>query len=403
VRNAVLRTHFATTSSKGWPYVQATMRKTKASIVDGSNMADNELADQMQKLASKQPYAHLVVSRSATSSPWHVQLKIHHALYDGVSLPLIVQQLQDLCNSADTIAPADILPLVIAKTSSSSSLDQRKTFWTGYLSGISLNHLKPPSVPSASRIEIFKPHLLPSVTALETQARKHGLTTQYLFLATYAKLYARLTSTPSSSDVVIGLYLANRSLPISNLHDAPVPTVNLVPLRVSAPQESDMFDVAAQIQYDIQEISAPANASVGLWEIAEWTGLKVDTFVNFLKLPGGSEDAGKGTVRITPVEQWGEGLSRVVDVSNRGVAPSKELVDDHVNWLYLVSPPCRGTMVVGRRLMGIQHALDIEATIKDGALDVGVFAPQEMMDLEEGEKLMEDIRVELEGSSKTGA
>ncbi|KAF2444764.1 nonribosomal peptide synthetase-like protein 2 [Karstenula rhodostoma CBS 690.94] len=382
-QNAILRTHLIATKDKRTPYIQLTMRNTEASVIIGNDMTEDELADQKVKMASRQPYAHLVVSRLSQSSPWNLQLKIHHALYDGVSLPLIIRQLQDLCNSVDTTAPTDMLPLVIAKTSDSSSTEQRKIFWTDYLKDLSPIHLAQPSAPPTSRTEIFKPGLLPSVAALEKQAHKHGLTTQSLFLATYAKLYARLTSKSSSSDIVIGLYLANRSLPIANLHEAAIPTVNLVPLRVSTPQESHVLDVAAQVQYDIQEISAPANASAGLWEIAEWTGVRVDTFVNFLKFPGGGEDGGEGPNRITSVEEWSGELSRVVEVEvDRGVVPPRELVDGAVNAAYL-------------------HALDIEATIRDGALDVGVFAPRGMMELEEGEKLMEEIRVELEGVGKT--
>lgn len=396
-RNAILRTQFIATNAKRAPYIQAVMRSTEASVILGSDTADGELADEKVKMASRQPYAHLFVSRLSPSSPWEVSLKIHHALYDGVSLPLIIRQFEDLCNDADTTASTDTLPLVIAKTSDSPSIEQRKTFWTRYLKDISQIRLTQPITPPTSRSEIFKPGLLPSVTSIETQAHNHGLTMQSLFLAAYAKLYARLTSTPSSSDVIIGLYLASRSLPIANLHEAPIPTVNLVPLRVSLPLETDVFEVAAQIHYDIQEISAPANASAGLWEIAEWTGVKVDTFVNFLKLPGGREDISEGAIRIAPVEQWSEGSSRVVDV-DRGVALPKELLDEHVNAAYLASSLwCMKRWY--NKLMRTQFALDIEATIKDGALDVGVFAPRGLLDLDDGETLMEDIKVELEGIS----
>ncbi|KAJ4349788.1 uncharacterized protein N0V89_008406 [Didymosphaeria variabile] len=382
-QNAILRTFFITTKDRRTLYTQAMMRNAEASVQDVSNTTPNELSDRKAKAASKQPYAHLFVSRAAPSSPWDVQLKIHHALYDGVSLPLIVQQLQDLCNTVDSTTPTDILPMIIAKTSDASSIEQRMTFWTNYLKDVSQHHLCQPSAPPTSRIEIFKPNLLPSVTDLESQAHKHGLTTQSLFLATYAKLYARVTSTPASADVVVGLYLANRSLPIANLHEAPSPTMNLVPLRVSAPLGADVFDVAAQIQYDIQEISAPANASAGLWEIAEWTGVKVDTFVNFLKLPGGGEDAEEAAIKVTPAEQWTEGSSRVVEIGGGVVVPPEELVDRCMQGAYL-------------------HAVDIEATIRNGALDVGVFAPEKMMNLKAGERLFEDIRIELEGAGQMG-
>lgn len=45
----------------------------------------------------------------------------------------------------------------------------------------------------------------------------------------------------------------------------------------------------------------------------------------------------------------------------------------------------------------MQHAVDIEATVRNGALDIGVFAPVEMLELEEGEELIENLRLELGG------
>lgn len=47
-------------------------------------------------------------------------------------------------------------------------------------------------------------------------------------------------------------------------------------------------------------------------------------------------------------------------------------------------------------LMYLQHAVDIEATVRNGALNVGVFAPVEMMSLQGGEALVQNIKEELE-------
>jgi hypothetical protein len=46
----------------------------------------------------------------------------------------------------------------------------------------------------------------------------------------------------------------------------------------------------------------------------------------------------------------------------------------------------------GKKLMCAQHAVDVEATVRNGALDVGIFAPTSMVSLEEGERLLEDMR-----------
>jgi hypothetical protein len=37
----------------------------------------------------------------------------------------------------------------------------------------------------------------------------------------------------------------------------------------------------------------------------------------------------------------------------------------------------------------------VEATVRKGALDVGIFAPTDMLSLREGESLMENIKQEL--------
>jgi ferricrocin synthase len=42
-----------------------------------------------------------------------------------------------------------------------------------------------------------------------------------------------------------------------------------------------------------------------------------------------------------------------------------------------------------------QHAIDVEATIRNGSLDVGIFAPVEMLSLAAGNSLLEDLKAEL--------
>ena len=43
----------------------------------------------------------------------------------------------------------------------------------------------------------------------------------------------------------------------------------------------------------------------------------------------------------------------------------------------------------------IQHAIDIEATLSQGKLDVGVFAPEDMLEVERAHELVDDIAVDL--------
>ena len=336
-QNTILRTSFCASSYEHIPYAQLIMRKVETNVTDISTATLQEVATLKAKVSAKQPYAHLFVTRIGSTTAWNIQLKIHHALYDGVSLQLIVRQLQDHCNAAaEVVVPSQTIADVIAATSTRIAIEKRKSFWTTYLKGLEQRNLHQPTTLPALRTEIFKPALF-DLGSLESRAHNHGLTIQSLFLAVCAKVYAGLANTDSSKDTVIGLYLANRSLSSrTDLHQAVVPTVNLVPLRVSKPVGTNVFEMAAQIQHDIQEINAPANASASLWEIREWTNVEVDYFVNFLKLPT-PEESRDDEIKLEQAGHWGEELAKVVEITEGAVTPPRDLVDSRVNGAYLVS------------------------------------------------------------------
>ncbi|KAF2712300.1 hypothetical protein K504DRAFT_452517 [Pleomassaria siparia CBS 279.74] len=376
--NPILRTCLLASKDNRVPYVQVVLKKADVEIVDATDWNEQNISDAMKESARRQPYYYIIAALSSNS--WKLTLRIHHALYDGVSLPLLMQQVQDYCNGDGLPAATNTFNRLLANSYNTSALRTRKVFWTHYLSGITQHRIPQPSSPPVTKTEIFKLGLLPSTKVLDSLARKNGVSTQSLFLAAYTKIYAAFAQAPSSEDAVIGIYLANRSLPIPNIASAAIPTMNLVPLRVPRPLQTDILDMAAQIQYDIQEISIPANSSASLSEVYEWTRVRIDTFVNFLKLPDvektPSLEGAKG-ISITPLKEWEENVGRVKETSYEGFEAPKELVHERVRSAYL-------------------HAIDIEATIRNGALDVGVFAPEGMVDMKNGEKLIEDIRQELE-------
>jgi amino acid adenylation domain-containing protein len=334
--NPILRTYFVATQDQSVPYVQLLRKEGDAaiSITDTTHQSEQGV----ERSNMTQPLAHLYAAQSQDG--WTLKFKIHHALYDGVSLPILMRQLQDLCNENTVSAPNKTLEMFIAKSSTPLTLETRRSFWTQYLDGVTQHHLPQPKSPTFVKTEIFTPALLPT-KPFEDMTRQNGISIQALFLASYATLYAKLTHTPNDHDVVLGIYLANRSLPIAGIEIAATPTVNLLPLRVRTPLETSTLDAAQQIQRDLQSIGELANASASLYEIREWTGVTVDSFVNFLTLPTTFEEGGdKGGVTIVSVSAWTEGRSRVVEHSaleDGGVL--EKLKCEEVNAAYLVSHP----------------------------------------------------------------
>jgi aryl carrier-like protein len=344
--NPILRSSFVATGDHRMPYVAIVLKDIEGSVVDVTSCEHDKLRNRMRDITTAQPWAHLFVSQ--TTSGWVLKLKIHHALYDGVSLPLLIQQLQDICNGIAFPPPDDTFAHFVASGYTASARDMKKAFWTQYLAKYTPKLLMQPSESPEARTEIFKPAFL-TTSSLEVSTRQHGVSMQSVFLAAYAKVYAANSACTRGGDMVIGVYLANRSLPVKGISSATVPTVTLLPLRVRSPLEREVTDVAGDIQRDLRDISSPANASASLFEISEWTGVKVDTFVNFLSLPDTQEMEedikSVDSITIKPTEQWQEPVSRVTAVEDRSSEVPAELVDERVNGAYLVSLLCAMCMI----------------------------------------------------------
>jgi hypothetical protein len=262
-----------------------------------------------------------------------------------------MHEYQDLCNGSAAPLPDNTFIKLVTSGYTASALKERKKFWTKYLRDVVQHSLPQPSTTPKSKTEIFKPSLLP-IPSLEGIARKHGISTQSIFLAAYAKSYAMTIQTERNRDVVVGIYLANRSLPIEDIASAAVPTVNLLPLRVTTPLDRNLLEAASQIQRNLQEISSPVNTHASLFEIREWTDVKVDTFVNFLSLPDteGIEKTTQheSTVKLNAIEQWQQSVSQVTATGDETMEVPSELVNEQVNKVYLVSVALAFGSIYGR-------------------------------------------------------
>ncbi|KAF2084781.1 nonribosomal peptide synthetase 2 [Saccharata proteae CBS 121410] len=389
--NPILRTVFVATSSQEKPFVQIVLKE----VEDSFKVVD---ADATLAARQTQPFVNLFAKEK---DGWHLTLKIHHSLYDAVSIVSLMQQLEALCNN--TNPPPNTIsafPAYVAQSASPDNLTKRKAFWSSYLANLTPSPLPQPSIPRPARIGVFKPSTNTPISALESLARKQGLNIQALFLAAYARIYAR-RSNNTTNDVVFGIYLANRSHAIEGVSDVAAPTLNFVPLRVKTPLEMRLEESAQRIQDDLREIGSVENAGVGLWEVERWTGVKVDSFVNFLKLPevddvNGVVD-GDEKVHIRNLGEELKAFSKVDEPAEEVFAQPVELRENVVREAYPVSSHCHSRDEMIKANTWLQHALDLEATIRGGKLDVGVFGPRGMVDVEDAERIINDVVADLEG------
>jgi amino acid adenylation domain-containing protein len=343
-KHDILRTIFCSTDKTEVPIAQVVLKRTASTF---------NIDEKQQSSPHQQPMAHLNAVQD--SAIWVLKLHIHHALYDAVSLPLLMADFEALLAGSPVNHPpvshANFLSLSLAPKAQTS----RQEFWRKYFSNINLLSVQQPEYSnSKSRVEIFKPEFIPTTSNLEAAARKESLTLQSLLFAAYARIYVQLARRSSSrtdgDDVVIGIYFLNRSH-IDNLSDLRSPTLNLLPLLVRSASTAPLIESARQIQDDLQMIGTPENSAASLWQIAKWTNVRVETFVNFQRTPDLVDDGvdvnGKAKHKLEVVED--DRLAAracVVDEENADdddqraeFQPPKELssMEKHMYDAYLVS------------------------------------------------------------------
>ncbi|KIV84887.1 hypothetical protein PV11_00637 [Exophiala sideris] len=353
----------------------------RTTIIKYADDGHNRTAQVILKSDAAQRYK-LPWSYRITSSGEGLLLtvQIHHALYDAISFGLIVSQIEELCRDINPSAqPQTQFGKYIDKTLSASATV--KDFWVTHLaSEHASRELIGRGSFEAKRVEKFEPQVLPT-GQLSEKLKTHGITIQALFFAAYARIYAALegkSDTPKQADVVVGIYLANRSLDIEGLDELNAPTFNIVPLRIET--TGSLLAMAQQVQRDLGEITRIGNCAASMRDIYAWTKVKVDTYINFLSLPQKEQEES---------ETSASAVAQEVRVTHAKLTADEK---SHLEGLEGASPFGENGSVLTDAAEWCLPAIDIEARVSDGYLGVGVFAPDDMLSANQAENLMKDMR-----------
>ena len=309
-----------------------------------------------------------------------VDLQLHHALYDAVSLPIVISALEKAYQGR-VLQPRigkNALKTFISATRGVQTAEISRTFWTTYLAQAGHAHLPNAGTFESHRIEHVQEYAIADSATLISRAGAAGVSLQALFLAAVGSIYSRLVETPRDI-VVVGVYLANRGLDIEGLEDLAVPTVSIVPLVIDV--KLDVLDSAKKIQGDLATVQQPENCGVTLRAVYDWTGVKIDCFVNFVPRMGdGSEDD----------DMCGDGDGETNEMA-RLVSYPYESRDGALRQGRELTSPFLGSQME-KELPWCLPSVDVEAKLEDGGgLTMGIFAPADKLGDEGAMKMNEDI------------
>lgn len=180
--------------------------------------------------------------------------------------------------------------------------------------------------------------------------------------------------------------------------------------------EVSLLAAARKIQDQLNEIGRVEHSGVSLQEIAEWTGVRLDTCFNFMRFPEMADNHhvdtnGSCATQFAPVDvQDLEGLagpsingSAIVDqttpneVHMNGVRANIDEFQDIFKVREFPHPMQQklGGTIKANEAYPMQPILDVEAAIRNDRLDFGVFGPKDRVGDSLGEGVIEDLRREM--------
>lgn len=168
-------------------------------------------------------YALVDEGEATAGSSLYFVWSIHHALYDGFSLPMVIEQMTRAYEGSELLQLGPFNKYI--KFISESSPESSNEFWRGQLDSAAGPHF--PQLPSPSH----KIHSDSRIVHRIKLPRKAGsnITSSILLRAAWALLLSRYTD---SDDVVFGATLTGRNVPVAGIENVVGPTMATVPIRV---------------------------------------------------------------------------------------------------------------------------------------------------------------------------
>ncbi|OJJ32580.1 hypothetical protein ASPWEDRAFT_44725 [Aspergillus wentii DTO 134E9] len=234
--NAILRTRLIHTESGMF---QAVVRGS-VEWHTATNL-DDYLADDARKpMELGLPLLRLALVRQA-NLPLSFVLTIHHALYDGCSLPLILQQVQEsYMGHALELHPFSPFVAYLSQVDKSTERD----FWVSRFANLRAPTF--PALPSATYTPGARMSFTHSITLPPKPSRDFTLPT--LIRLAWAIVIAHHTD---SDDVVFGETLTGRNAALANIDRLTGPTITTIPIRVELQSGQSLAEALDGVQKDV--------------------------------------------------------------------------------------------------------------------------------------------------------
>ncbi|KAL2911472.1 hypothetical protein HK105_209051 [Polyrhizophydium stewartii] len=270
--HAILRTSFVSTVAGGIVQVVRASADAAECAAVTAPLAQHLAADKARGFSlADASWIRAALVCDPAGSAQHVVATIHHALYDGWSLPMIMR---DLAAALDGHAleprPAfrTVVDFIAAQDAAAT-----EAFWTQQLVG--LEPAQPLSLGHSARTDDEDAPLAQACSTpmaeLQRAAQRAGVTVAVVLKAAWAATLRKFTR---SHDVVFGEVLANRDIAVAGADRIVGPLLNTVPCRVVLDDTARAADLVASLQ--AQHGAVLSHSHAALVDVQRWAGVQGD-------------------------------------------------------------------------------------------------------------------------------
>lgn len=235
----ILRTRIVQIPGRG--LVQVVI-KEKLNKFSGTNLDEYLVNDRNDTMELGKNLVRYAVIDDATTGKVSFVLTIHHALYDGWSMPLVVDRVNQAYSDQISSRPAQFKHFI--KYLSTMDMGNSANYWRDQLSGTNPSQFPP--LPWQG----YQPQadsLLEQYIPLE-DGKASNATTATIIRAAWALVASQYIN---STDVVFGETLTGRNAPVIGSEEIEGPMITTVPVRVQIDRDMPVSDYLQSIQEQV--------------------------------------------------------------------------------------------------------------------------------------------------------
>jgi len=177
-----------------------------------------------------------------TSDTCRLVWTTHHALYDGWSLPLVLNKVEDLYISNDCASSVPYSRFV--QYLKNSDCKEMREYWTSQTTGVSCVEFPKMAHRDQKRKEKRKASHVIKVDALESLVDSE-ITMSTIIRGAWGVLLAAYSDT---EDITFGAILSGRNAPILGISEITGPTITTVPVRIKVKRTMTLYTYLKTIQ-----------------------------------------------------------------------------------------------------------------------------------------------------------